>query len=260
MITPKGEMSRRDFIKVTGAAAALPVIIPRSALGDAKRQAASERITLGFIGVGKMNRGHLGNFLEMKDVQVLAVCDVDTTRREAARKMVEQRYGKELKGGQHKGCAVYGDFRELLARKDIDAVVIATPDHWHTIPVLEACKAKKDIYCEKPLTLTIREAKAMIDAVRKYGRVFQTGSQQRSDKEFRLNCELVRSGRIGKVKTVNVDVGGPSRWCDLPEEKLEPGLNWDRRPCAPTTRSSARAESTTISRLGATFVNTPAAE
>jgi len=228
MITPKGEMSRRDFIKVTGAAAALPVIIPRSALGDAKRQAASERITLGFIGVGKMNRGHLGNFLEMKDVQVLAVCDVDTTRREAARKMVEQRYGKELKGGQHKGCAVYGDFRELLARKDIDAVVIATPDHWHTIPVLEACKAKKDIYCEKPLTLTIREAKAMIDAVRKYGRVFQTGSQQRSDKEFRLNCELVRSGRIGKVKTVNVDVGGPSRWCDLPEEKLEPGLNWDR--------------------------------
>src|SRR5262249_19138497 len=160
--------------------------------------------------------------------EVLAVCDVDTTRRENAQKKVEEKYGEKTKSGQYKGCAAYNDFRELLARKDIDAVVIATPDHWHAIPVLEACQAKKDIYWEKPLTLTILEAKLLIDAVRKYDRVFQTGSQQRSSNEFRLACELVRSGRIGKLKTVFVNVGVSSKWCDLPEEKEEPGLNWDR--------------------------------
>lgn len=175
-----------------------------------------------------MNRGQLGGFLGNSEVQVLAVCDVDTKRREHAKKMVDERYGKEKKDGKYQGCEAYVDFRELSARKDMDAVVIATPDHWHAIPVLEACKAGKDIYCEKPLTLTILEAKRMIDAVRKYERVFQTGSQQRSDEEFRRACELVRNGRIGKIKTVNVNVGGPSKWCDLPEEKMEEGLDWDR--------------------------------
>src|SRR5262249_32310477 len=181
---------------------------------------ASDRITLGFIGVGYQCRGHLGHFLGCGDVQVLAVCEVDTKRREHAKKMVEERYAKDKKGGKYQGCAAYNDFHDLLARTDIDAVVIATPDHWHAIPVLEACKAKKDIYCEKPLSLTIHEAKAMMDAVRKYDRVFQTGSQQRSDNEFRLACELVRSGRIGKVKTVNVNVGESSKWSDLPQENL----------------------------------------
>jgi predicted dehydrogenase len=229
MGTHKNEITRRDFIRRAAvAAAAVPAIVPCSALGDDPKTAASERITLGFIGVGTQNRGHLGYFLGQKDVQVLAVCDVDTTRRENAKATVEKRYGEQLKSGQYKGCAAYNDFRDVLARKDIDAVVIATPDHWHTIPVLEACRAGKDIYCEKPLSLTIREAKAMIDAVRKYNRVFQTGSQQRSSPEFRLACELVRSGRIGKVETVYVNVGGPSRPCDLPEERLEPGLDWDR--------------------------------
>jgi predicted dehydrogenase len=177
--------------------------------------------------MGTQNRCHLNHFLGTKDLQVLAVCDVDTTRREAAKKTVEGRYGGQAKGGRYRGCAAYNDFRDLLARKDIDAVVIATPDHWHAIPVLKACKAGKDVYCEKPLTLTIREAKLLIDAVRKAGRVFQTGSQQRSDNEFRLACELVRSDRIGRVKEVHVNVGGPSRWCDLPEERREPGLDWD---------------------------------
>jgi predicted dehydrogenase len=202
--------------------------VSSAARGDEKKPAASERLGLGFIGMGTMARGHLGHFLGIGEVQVLAVCDVDTKRREHAQKTVNDRYAKDKKNGKYKGCAAYIDFRELLARPDIDAVVIATPDHWHAIPVLEACKAKKDIYCEKPLTLTIREAKALIDAVRKYERVFQTGSQQRSDNEFRLACELVRSGRIGKVKTVNVNVGAPSRPCDLKEEKLEPGLDWER--------------------------------
>ena len=106
---------------------------------------------------------------------------------------------------------------------------IATPEHWHAIPAIEACKAGKDVYCEKPLTLTIREAKLSIDAVRKYGRVFQTGSQQRSNVfgQFREAVELIRSGRLGQVKTVSVGVGGPSKWCDLPEEPMEPGLDWD---------------------------------
>jgi predicted dehydrogenase len=228
MSTHRRGITRRDFVKGAAAAVALPTIVTRSALGDDKKAAAGERLALGFIGVGTMNRGHLGHFLGTKEVQVVAVCDVDTTRRESAKKTVEERYAKDQKNGKYQGCAAYNDFRELLGRKDIDAVVIATPDHWHALAVLEACKAGKDIYCEKPLSLTIHEAKAMLDAVRKYGRVFQTGSQQRSDKEFRLACELVRSGRIGKVKTVNVNVGGPSRWCDLPEEKMEPGLDWDR--------------------------------
>src|SRR5262249_14737119 len=221
-------LTRRAFMQGAAAAAVLPTIITSSALGDDKKDAASERLGIGFIGMGTMNRGHLGHFLGQKDVQVLAGCDVDTTRREAAKKTVESRYAEQIKSGAYKGCAAYNDFNELIARKDIDAVVIATPDHWHTIPCLEAIKAKKDIYCEKPLTLTILEAKTLIDAVRKYERVFQTGSQQRSSSEFRLACELVRSGRIGKVKTVYVNVGPPSKPCDLPEEKMEPGLDWDR--------------------------------
>jgi predicted dehydrogenase len=229
MSTHQNGISRRDFIRSAAAAAvAVPIIVPRSALGDENKAAAGERLTLGVIGMGTQNSVHLRHFLDQKDVQVLAVCDVDTTRRENAQKTVEKRYGQQQKNGEYKGCAAYNDFRELLARKDIDAVVIATPDHWHAIPVLEACQAGKDIYCEKPLSLTVHEAKAMIDAVRKYNRVFQTGSQQRSSAEFRLACELVRSGRIGKVKAVYVNVGGPSRWCDLPEEKTEPGLDWDR--------------------------------
>jgi predicted dehydrogenase len=230
MRSRKQGITRRHFAQSAAATAlALPIIAPASAAGaDQKATPPSERLTLGFIGVGTMNRGHLGHFLGTGDVQVVAVCDVDTNRREDARKTVEKRYADKQKSGAYKGCAAYNDFRELLARKDIDAVVIATPDHWHAIPVIEACKAGMDIYCEKPLSLTIREAKAMRDAVRKYARVFQTGSQQRSSKEFRLACELVRSGRIGKLKTVHVNIGGPSRWCDLSEEPAEPGLDWDR--------------------------------
>jgi predicted dehydrogenase len=219
-------VSRRSFLHGAAAAAALPLL--EASADETKKKPASDRLTLGFIGMGTMNRGHLGHFLGQKDVQVLAVCDVDTTRRESAKDTVDKRYAEAKKSGTYKGCAAYNDFREIIGRNDIDAVVIATPDHWHAIPVLEACKAKKDIYCEKPLTLTIHEAKSLIDAVRKYERVLQTGSQQRSDREFRLACELVRSGRIGKIVKVKVDVGGPSRPCDLPAEKDEPGLDWDR--------------------------------
>src|SRR5438270_6871661 len=126
-------------------------------------------------------------------------------------RLVEAHYAQDRPCGTYRGCAAYVDYREILGREDIDAVEVCTPDHWHAIPVIEACKAKKDIYCEKPLTLTIREAKTLIDAVRKHDRVFQTGSQQRSEFEgrFRTACEYVRSGRIGKVLTVFAGVGGP---------------------------------------------------
>ncbi len=222
-------ISRRRFAGQAGlAAVAAPLYVSARALGREDRAAASDRLTLGFIGVGKQNLGHLNNYVKRPEVQVVAVCDVDTTRREEARSRVEKKYGDGQRS-EFKGCAVYNDFRELLARDDIDAVVIATPDHWHAIPVIEACKAKKDIYCEKPLSLTIHEAKLMIDAVRKYDRVFQTGSQQRTefDGKFRKACEYVRSGRIGTVLTVHVGVGSPSKPCDLPGESPEPGLDWD---------------------------------
>ncbi len=205
-------LSRRKFVQGAATAAlGLPALCVNQALGDEKKAPANDRVGLGFIGVGTQNRGHLGHFLGQKDVQVLAVCDVDTTRRDNAKNTVEKKYGEAIKSGTYKGCAAYNDFRELLARKDIDAVVIATPDHWHAITAIEACKAGKDVYCEKPLSLTIHEAKAMVDAARKHKRVFQTGSQQRSENAFRLACELVRSGRIGKVKSVYVNVGPPEQ-------------------------------------------------
>ena len=229
MSTRSHGITRRAFVHGAAATAVgLPTFVVDQAFGAEKKIGANDRIALGFIGVGTMARGHLGYHLGQKDVQVVAVCDVDTTRRTSAKDTVEKRYAEQIKSGTYKGCAAYNDFREILGRKDIDAVVIATPDHWHAIPAIEACQAGKDIYCEKPLSLTILEAKTMIDATRKYKRVFQTGSQQRAENSFRQACELVRSGRIGKIKTVYVNVGSPSKPCDLPEEKMEPGLDWDR--------------------------------
>ena len=227
------EVSRRSFVTAAGTTAltlGMPAIVPARALGREGKAAASERLTLGFIGMGKQNGGHLRFFLRKAETQVLAVCDCDTTRREHARKQVDEHYAKEkTKGSETKDCQGYNDFRDLLKRGDIDAVVIATPDHWHAIQIIEACKAGKDIYCEKPLTLTILEAKTVIEAVKKHSRVLQTGSQQRTefDGRFRKACEYVRSGRIGKVQTVHAGLGGPSRPCDLPEEPMEPGLDWD---------------------------------
>jgi predicted dehydrogenase len=204
------------------------LIVPASVFGSGGKAPPSERITVGFIGCGKMaNDYHLATLLGFGDVQAVAVCDVDRSRREYARRRVEQAYSGDK---AYKGCAAYADFREVLARKDVDAVVIATPEHWHAIPAVEACKAGKDVYCEKPLTLTMAEAKRCVDAARQHQRVFQTGSQQRSNVfgPFREAAEIVRSGRLGKVKSVTVGVGGPSKWCDLPAEDAEPGLDWDR--------------------------------
>ncbi len=219
-------LTRRGFLKAASAlTASAPFLLP-SHIWAAEGGGPNSKIVMGFIGVGKQGRGLLGGFLGRNEVQVVAVCDVDTTRREHNKKTIQDTYAKKGRT-DYKGCDTYTDFRELLARKDINAVCIATPDHWHAMPVILACKHDKDIYCEKPLSLTIGEARAMANAVRKYKRVFQTGSMQRSSSEFLKACELVRNGCLGQIKQVIVDVGGPSKPCDLPEETMEPGLEWD---------------------------------
>ena len=197
-------VTRRAVLKGAAAAAiGAPLVVDASAFG------ANDEITAGIIGLGgPAGGGGAGT-------RKLAVCDVR---------------GDKLKGyRQDKNITVYTDFRELLTRDDVDCVFIGTPDHWHCLPAIAAAKAGKDIYCEKPMSLTIREARAMVDAVRRYGRVFQTGSQQRSEYggKFRFACEMVRSGRIGELKTVNVNVGGPSRDCYEPAQPTPPDVDWD---------------------------------
>ena len=162
---------------------------------------------MGCIGVGRMGRGDMRSFMGFKELHVLAVCDVDSNRAEDALRLVEQKYAARKKDGIYKGCAVYGDYREVVARRDIDAVMVCTPDHWHVLPAIAAAKAGKDIFVQKPLSLTIEEGRVLSDTVRRYGRVLQVGSQQRSDSRCRLACELVRNGRIGKLHTVKVGTG-----------------------------------------------------
>ncbi len=198
--------------------AGAPAVVSARALGRDGAVAAGERVTMGVIGCGNQGTGDMMGFLEDKRVQIVAVCDVNRESagywggafagREPARKIVEWTYAREKRSGAYKGCAAYGDFRKLLARRDVDALLIAVPDHWHSIPVIEAAKAGKDVYCEKPLSLTIAEGRAMSNAVKKHGRIFQCGSQQRSDSRFRQACELVRNGRIGKLRRVQCGLPG----------------------------------------------------
>jgi predicted dehydrogenase len=155
------------------------------------------------------------------------VCDVDTTRREHAKKRVDAAYTAKA-GADYKGCAAYNDFREIIARKDIDLVIIATPDHWHAYIAIAAVRAGKDVYCEKPLTYNVHEAVELVKEVRKADRVFQVGSQQRSSKEFRIAAELVRNGVLGRVDSIHVSFGDPAKPYTLPAEPMEPGLDWDR--------------------------------
>jgi len=184
--------------------------------------AAGNRITVGIIGTGRMGRGDLGNILGSGDVQVVAVCDVDKNRCSDAKTMVEGRYKARVASGRYKGCDMYGDFRELVARPDIDAVLVCTPDHWHALPAIAAARAGKDIFLQKPLTYTIEEGRVLSDTVRRYGRILQVGSQQRSDSRFRFGCELVRNGRIGKLLKVEVGCGmDPGMGLAAPSEPPE---------------------------------------
>jgi len=214
-------MTRREVLgsagRLAAAATAGTYMLTSKALGTESRPAASERITLGFIGVGGMGFGHVKALLDgRKDVEILAVADVY----EAHRQRAMQRVGPNCKG--------YNHYQELLARPDIDAVVIATPDHWHALTAIHACEAGKDVYCEKPLSLTVREARAMVKAARGNGTVFQAGSQQRSTPQFRYTCELVRSGRIGKLQWIRAAVGGGPACGWEPSQPVPPGLDWDR--------------------------------
>ena len=217
------QTSRRSFLKGAAvSAAATPFLLPSSVWAAETKPSA--RLGMGFIGMGKQSRGLLGAFLG-QDTQVLAVCDVDTTRRNDAKKRVDEFYAaKKDKGSQ---CAAVNDFREIIDRKDIDAVCIATPDHWHTAIILAALRAGKDVYCEKPLTHNIHEAVEVIKGVDANHRVLQTGSMQRSSKEFRVACELVQNGAIGKITHVECSFGGPGVPCNLSEEAMEPGLDWN---------------------------------
>ena len=213
--------TRRNFIKTLAAPiAAAPFILP-SRVWSAP---PSDRLTMGFVGMGKQSRLLLSKFISQ--IQVLAVCDVDTTRRTNAQQTVDKFYTDNKDKGAA-GCKAYNDYRELIERKDIDTVCIATPDHWHAALILLALRTGKDVYCEKPLTHNIQEAIDVITGVDKYKRVLQTGSMQRSSKEFRIACELVRNGCIGKIDHVECSIGGSPKPCDLPEEAMEPGLDWN---------------------------------
>jgi predicted dehydrogenase len=197
------KITRRQALKLAAGAAAVPLFVPSRLLGD---EAPSKQIVMGFIGVGWMGEGNLNSFLGQHDCRVVAIADVDQEHLKKAVDRVNSQY-------KNKDCKGYNDFRELLARSDIDAVCISTPDHWHSIPAVEAARAHKDIYCEKPLSHTLAEGIAMVDAVHKNQRVWQTGSWQRSVANFRQGVELVLNGYIGKVK--RVEVGLPSGHADF---------------------------------------------
>jgi len=216
--------NRRSFLKKLTAVSAAPLI--SSSCVRLVEKKPSDRIVMGFIGMGIQNRGLLRQFLQHKKCRVVAVCDVDTTRREHAQQWVNRFYRDKPELGSA-DCAAYNDFRELIARDDINAVCIATPDHWHAIPTIAALQTGKDVYCEKPLTHNIHEAIEVMNAVKENRRVLQTGSMQRSSQEFRVACELVRNGAIGKIDRVECSFGPPGKPCDLPEEPMEPGLDWN---------------------------------
>ncbi len=204
------DCSRRQFLKrsamATASAVGFPYIIPASALGLSGTVAPSNRITMASIGVGGQGTANLRAFLGQPDTQVLAVCDVDCEHRDQAQQLTEETYAAKAASGQYNGCESYNDFRDVLAREDIDAVCICTPDHWHAVISVAAAKAGKDMYCEKPLANSVGEGRAVVDAVTRYGRVFQTGSHERSRTNARYACELVRNGRIGKLHTIRVNL------------------------------------------------------
>jgi predicted dehydrogenase len=204
-------INRRRFLRHAAGTAAgavgFPYIVSSSALGGADNIVASERITVGCVGVGPQGSGDMGNFLRQKDAHVIAVCDVKDPVLKAAQDGVNKHY-------QGTGCAAYKDFRELMARDDIDVILAATPDHWHVLIALAAVGAGKDVYLEKPMGLSLAQDQALRAAVHRHGRVFQFGTQQRSERNFRFACELALNGRLGKLHTINVWSPGSSQGGD----------------------------------------------
>jgi predicted dehydrogenase len=218
------QVGRRTLLKQGAALLAAPWIITSRAAGAAP---PSERVTVGFIGVGMMGRAHLRRMASHPDVRVLAVCDVDQWRLKDAQAQVDAAYAADQKSGTYKGCSAYTDFRELLGRDDIDAVIIASGDRWHAVHTVMAARAGKDIYCEKPASLTIHESRAIVNAVNRYGRVYQGGFQQRSVRDFQTAVHLIHGGRLGRLKTIYCNWVGTSGFVNLPAEPVPPTLDWD---------------------------------
>jgi len=223
----KNTLNRRQFLAGSLAATAactFPMIVPARAFGQDGAVAPSNRITLGCIGVGGMGTDNMKNFLGLPDCQVVAVCDAYADRRQRAKDIVDAQYGDT-------GCAMYGDFREVLARDDIDAVMIAVQDHWHALIATAAAKAGKDMYCEKPLGVSVEESRAIRDAVRGNKRVFQTGTWQRSLEKFQRACTLARNGYVGKIHTIEVATEGPTYRPkykgSMDPEPVPEGFDWE---------------------------------
>ncbi len=213
-------ITRRSFLQRSvagGAVLALPTIVPATVFGA---RAPSNRIVMGAIGVGSQGHGDMQGFLGKGEVQMVAVCDVDKKNRDRARNTVNTKYGNS-------DCQGYLDFRELIGRGDLDAVMLAMPDHWHAIPAIAAAKAGLDIHGQKPLARSIREGRAICAAVHRYGRVWQTGSQQRSDQKFRRAAELVRNGRIGKIQKIEVGLPTGGGTDAKPVTQVPDGVDWD---------------------------------
>jgi predicted dehydrogenase len=208
MKTPSANsnLNRRQFLATTGTALVLPTLVPASALGLQDKAPPSERITLGVVGWGMQGPGNTDAFLALKDCQVVAACDLDTSHLKSAVDRINREYGNQ-------DCRPYHDYRDLMARRDIDAVMLAVPDTWHALVAVEAARNKKDIYGEKPLARTIAEQQAIVRAVREHGRIWQTGSWQRSQSPFRKAAEIVRNGLIGKI--TRVEVGLPDGHYDF---------------------------------------------
>ncbi|MHC4401498.1 MAG: Gfo/Idh/MocA family protein [Planctomycetota bacterium] len=233
IVQPGRRCGRRGFLKrftTIAASAAAPWVVPSSVFA---RTAPSNRIHVACIGTGNQGIGILRRFTKNDDVQIVAVCDVNTASygyktedqylgREPARKEVDEHYGQTTGAGAYRGCRAYNDFREVLARDDVDAVTVVVPDQWHAVMTIRAAEAGKDIYCEKPLSLTIGQGRAMVEAVGKHDRILQTGSMERSNPLNRYVCELVRKGRIGQVKRVTTNVGH--------NNKVGPGPGWKPMP------------------------------
>jgi hypothetical protein len=238
-------LSRRRFvgrtIKAAAAVTAAPMFVSSRALGREGWLPPSEQIRMGFIGVGTQGGGHLlggawtyvaGGYASRKDVRVLAICDVWKDRRERAQQKVNAHYAEVYGKDGYKACEAYNDFRHVLDRDDLDAVLIATPAHWHATMAVMAMESGKDVYCEKPSAVTLRESQALDAAAKRYPRVYQAGTQQRSEygAKFRMGCEFVRSGRIGKLKEIYAyrDGGGifwPPRFG--PPREAPAGFDWD---------------------------------
>lgn len=228
--SPPRRLTRREMLRRSALAAgavAAPLIVPGSALGADGTTAPSNRIAIGSIGVGMMGRGHFRIHADYPDVQLVALSDVDPWRRNDMAQTLERVYGEKQPSGLFRGFTAYNDFRDLLARDDIDAVIVATGERWHPAITVLAAEAGKDIYCEKPISLTIRQARTMTDAVRRHNRVFQTGLQQRNSPEYRKAFEMVHAGLIGEVKLAYVSASGVSGYQNFPAEPLPEGLDWE---------------------------------